>query len=152
MAKKYNTHRISKRKTYTVNEIAALFDIHTKTIHLWSTQGLRAVEGSFPHLIPGEELARFLDERQNKRKCKLAVDELYCVKCQQARKGLPDTIDIIVTQKRMGGGKTFIIKKARCEICGGKMNRFDAQATRAVVELLGTEVSLTNVDIKQAKV
>lgn len=151
MAKKYNTHRISKRKTYTVNEIAALFDIHTKTIHLWSAQGLEAVEGSFPHLIPGEELARFLDQRQNKQKCKLAADELYCVKCQQARKGLAHTLNTVISDKKMGKGKTFIILKARCEVCGGKMNRFGAQPTTAVVELLGTEVNLTNVDIKQTK-
>ncbi len=149
MAKKYNINIISKRKTYIVKEIAVLLGVHTRTVQIWLSQGLKAVEKSFPFLIHGEELAQFLANKQSKQKHPLAPDEFLCFKCRKATKSLPGTINKTITEKRMGGGKILIIIKALCEICGSKVNRFDAIYTKDVAELLGTEVSLVNINIEQ---
>lgn len=152
MAKKYNINLISKRKTYIVKEIAVLLGVHTRTVQIWLSQGLKAVERSFPYLIHGGELAQFLADRQGKQKHPLTPDEFFCLKCRQATKSLPGTINKTITNKRMGGGKFLIIIKALCEVCGSKVNRFNAIYTRDVAELLGTEVSLVNINIEQPKV
>lgn len=152
MAKKYNIHRISKRKTYTVKEIAVLLGVHVRTVQGWLSHGLKPVENSIPYLIQGEELAQFLNEKQCERRNKLALDEFYCVKCRQARKSLSGSTHTSITQKLMGGGKTLIVIKALCEVCGGKINRFNAIYTEHVTELLGTGVGLANTDIKEPKI
>lgn len=137
---------------YIAKEIAELFGVHTGTVHLWSKEGLKILADSFPHLIQGEELARFLNQRQSKRKFKLAPDELFCVKCRQPRKGVASTINATLTNKRMGGGKTLVITKTQCEVCGTKMNRFSAIYTVDAAELLVTEATLVNVGIKDIKI
>lgn len=152
MSKKYNANRISKRKIYTVKEIAVLLGVHTRTVQIWLSKGLKAVESNPPYLIHGEVLRQFLEEKQNKRKSKLASDEFYCVKCQQSRKSAQGSVHTTITQKRMGGEKSLVIIKALCEVCGSKINRFNTIYTREATELLGIEVSLTNLDIKQSKI
>lgn len=152
MAKKYNINRISKRRTYTVKEIAVLLGVHIRTVQSWLSQGLQLVEHSFPYLIHGEALVDYLGGKQSSRRSKLASDEFYCVKCRQPRKGLSGTVNTTITQKLMGSGKSLIVIRALCEVCSSKVNRFNAIYTKNVAELLGTEVSLVNTDIKDTKI
>lgn len=82
MKKRHPNHRLVKiHRSYTVEEIARLFDIHKNTVRHWVKEGLAAIDDKRPMLILGHVLAAFLQARRvkNKQKCKLG--ELYCVRC-----------------------------------------------------------------------
>lgn len=152
MVKKYNIHRISKRKSYSVKETAELLSVHTRTVHLWLSKGLEMIERSFPYLIYGEALADFLKARQIKRKSKLADDEFYCMSCHKPRKGILAKAQTIVTGKKIGIDKISIIRQSQCEVCGCKLNRFGAKYATDVVGLLGTGSTLANAVIKNGEI
>lgn len=152
MAKKYSINRISKRKVYSAKEIAELLSVHSQTVHLWLSQGLETVERSFPYLIYGEGLAKFLGQRQAKRKVKLADDEFYCVRCHKARKGVSAKTQTVITNKKIGIDKIFIHKQSECEVCGSQINRFGAKYRADVRELLGNGSNPANIEIEKGEV
>ena len=102
MRHKYNPQMIKQHFTYTVKDIAKLYGICEETVLRWvAKEGLERVAGiGNPYLISGRVLAAFLRERSKKSKTRLAIDEMYCVKCRVGRKGKPETIQIIQTGKR----------------------------------------------------
>lgn len=152
MAKTYIINRISKRKSYSVKEVAELLNVHTRTVHLWLSAGLETIENSFPYLIYGEVLAEFLRERQANRKVKLAEDEFYCVRCHKARKGMPAKTQTIITNKKIGIDKISIHKQSECEVCGSQVNRFGVKYAADARELLGNGSNVANIEIKKGEV
>lgn len=117
---------IKQHFTYTVKDISRLYDICDATVLRWiAKEGLEPVAGMRnPYLISGVVLVAFLRKRSEKSKTHLQSDELYCVKCRSARKGKPETIQILRTGMRMGDNKMAGRITAICEVCGGHINRF----------------------------
>lgn len=117
---------IKRHLNYTIKDIRVLFGVCDKTVQRWITEeGLAPVEGSRnPYLITGEALSSFLAERKKKAKTLLQPDEFYCVKCRAARKGKAESIQMKRTETRMGKDRFMGVKKAECEVCGRRINRF----------------------------
>lgn len=127
MARRFNTKLIKKRRTYTTKEIAALFDMNTRSVQQWiAKSGLSPIEGSSnPYLIYGEALYDFICRKQQKRKCSLLADEFYCLKCKRGRNGISTKTTITKTTTRIGNkGKFKEIRESKCEVCGTKLYRF----------------------------
>src|SRR5262245_36614671 len=78
----YNARRVKATWPYTVQEIAELFGIHKNAVLRWLQKGLEANKDQRPFLIRGEELIRFLNARQSRKRCKCAITEFYCFKCR----------------------------------------------------------------------
>ena len=57
-----------------------------QTVRAWIKSGLKTIDkGKTPTLIYGYHLITYIKAQNNKGKCKVAFDEMYCLKCQDAR-------------------------------------------------------------------
>lgn len=126
MTLKYNTKLIKARNSYTVAEIANLFDTHKRTCFRWLEEGLKVVrENTNPLLIMGYDLKKFLQARQKARKTKLQANEYYCCKCHRAVKAKIGSEKVIKTGKTLGKQNIEQLNKIGiCNQCGSKINRF----------------------------
>ena len=78
-----NPRCIKIHRSYSVEETAALLDIHKNTVREWLRRGLPALNDRRPLLILGRDLVDFLNARRraNKRPCR--PGEIYCVRCRR---------------------------------------------------------------------
>jgi excisionase family DNA binding protein len=79
--------------TYTVEEIAGLFDCHRNTVRRWIKQGLPTIDHRRPTLIHGRDLAEFLQRLRQKHKQKCLQGQMYCVRCRAPRTPAGDMAD-----------------------------------------------------------
>lgn len=116
-SRRYNLRLIKATWPYTVQDIATLLGVHKNAIGRWMREGLRADRQQRPFLIRGDELARFLDARQKRRRTKCGVAQFYCFKCRAAR----DAASRRATLETQRSGKAWL--KAICDHCGTRMNK-----------------------------
>jgi len=106
--------RLAKiHRSYTVEEIAALYGNHKNTVRDWIKKGLPAIDDRRPKLILGRELREFLQARRTKNKCSLKAGEIYCVRCRAARSPAGDMADYEPLTETQGN---LIGICPRCEI------------------------------------
>ena len=113
----YNTRLIKRNLSYTIQEIAELFDLHVNAVRQWIKAGLPKIDDHRPHLIHGGELIEFLNERQAKRKHKCAPGELYCCRCRSPQKPQENAVNIKVQNE------TQLFLSAICAKCGARMQQ-----------------------------
>src|SRR6266852_3323482 len=83
MGSRHPNPRLAKiHRSYTVEEIARLLNVHKNTVRAWLKQGLSTIDRQKPTLILGSVLARFLQDRRQSRRKRCAPGEIYCVKCR----------------------------------------------------------------------
>ena len=83
MGTRHPNYRLVKiHRTYTVNEIARLFQIHPNTVRAWRRQGLQAIDGRRPILFKGATLVAFLRARREKAKRPCSPGEIFCLPCR----------------------------------------------------------------------
>lgn len=113
---------------YTVQEIADLFDLHKNAVLHWLKDGLNANPDGRPYLIRGDELIRFLNERQKSKKQKCALDELFCFKCRTPRKAYEGIVDLTIETP------TCFRIKGLCVVCGTRVNKVQGIKNLAKIE------------------
>lgn len=118
MSKRVNPNRSKIHRSYTVEEIAELFDVHKRTVRNWIKSGLPVSDKARPLLILGTDLRLFLKQhrKKNKRNCK--PTEAYCCRCREAREITSNSVSFI--QCGEGVGRVF----GRCSQCNLKINKF----------------------------
>ena len=83
MARKRLNPRLPKmHRSYTVEEIAALFALHTNTVRSWLKKGLTAIDDARPLLVNGAELRRFIEDQRAASKKPCPPGTLYCFSCR----------------------------------------------------------------------
>lgn len=86
MRKRHYNHRLVKiNRSYTVEEIAKLFNTHKNTVRRWVKEGLTTTDDKHPMLILGHDLTAFLQARRTKNKQTCKPGEIYCVRCRAPR-------------------------------------------------------------------
>jgi hypothetical protein len=80
-------HRLNYRlvkihRTYAVDEVARLLDVHRNTVRQWIKQGLSVCDDRRPTLILGKSLAAFLVARRTRNRRPCGPGELYCMRCK----------------------------------------------------------------------
>ncbi len=80
--------------SYSVQEVAELFQLHKSAVLRWIKEGLQIIDQRKPYLIYGSHLVDFLKLKQNRRKHKCKENELYCCKCRQPRQAILGSISI----------------------------------------------------------
>lgn len=123
----YNLNLITARRSYSVNEVAALLRIDRKTCGRWiKYEGLKPIEeNTNPLLITGSDLIDFIKKKREERKISLKENEFFCVKCHKAVRAKPKSVKTIKTGKRIGKNNQEQIKKiGACENCHTKLNKF----------------------------
>ena len=81
-----NYRRIKIHRTYTVDEIAHLFQMHPNTVRAWSKQGLQPIDDRRPILFKGDVLAAFLRARRERARRPCGPGEIYCLPCRRSKR------------------------------------------------------------------
>jgi hypothetical protein len=90
-----NYRRIKIHRTYTVDEIARLFQVHANTVRAWCKQGLEPIDDRRPALFKGGVLAAFLRARREKAKRPCGPGEVYCLPCRRPRQPAGGIVEYI---------------------------------------------------------
>ncbi len=89
MSKRLYPHkRVRYWYAYDIDDICALFSdlgLHPQTVRKWIKNGLQAMDAGKPALVYGHDLIAYLKKNNSANKCKTAFDEMYCMRCQDAR-------------------------------------------------------------------
>lgn len=118
MGIRHQNHRLVKiHRSYTVEEIANLFNIHKNTIRRWVKSGLVTCDEKRPILILGHALAAFLQARRVKNKQPCKPGEIYCVRCRAPKVPAADMAEYSPVTEKVGN----LI--AICPDCNSIMNR-----------------------------
>lgn len=116
----YNVCLIKATWPYSVQEIAKLFNVHKNAPLRWVKEGLQADRVKREILIRGDKLAHFLSARQQKNKCKCAINEFRCFKCRVPREAYLNIVDIIFTSP------TRFRVKAICAVCSTRISKWQS--------------------------
>lgn len=118
MIKRRPNHRLVKiHRTYTVEEVASLFCIHKNTVREWIKKGLPLCDEKRPALILGRVLAQFLQTQKSKNKHTCQAGEMYCLRCREPRKPVPDLLEYQTITDKVGN------LMAICSHCSALMNK-----------------------------
>ncbi len=110
---RFNPQIIHGHVSYTIRELAEVFEINQKTCLRWIAEGLETVPGQKkPILILGSELKKFINHKNSKKKVQLERHEFYCFRCKAPRRAKRGTIT-----------KSGDTKRAECSVCNAKMTR-----------------------------
>ena len=84
MATRRPNYRLAKiHRSYTVAEVARLYEVTRNTVHAWiNKEGLQVCDDRRPYLILGRHLSEFLQAKRNKHRHKCAPGQIYCVRCR----------------------------------------------------------------------
>jgi hypothetical protein len=100
-----------------VEEAADLLGVHKNTVREWIKKGLPLCDGKRPALILGRVLAEFLKAQKSKNKRTCQSGEMYCLRCREPRKPVPDLLEYRATTDKVGNLKAF------CSHCSALMNK-----------------------------
>ncbi len=135
--RRYNVRRVKATWPYTVQEIADLFGIHKNAVLRWLREGLCADRSQRPFLIRGDELARFLNERQNGKRRRCAPGEFFCFRCRVPREACLGMADIAIESP------TRLRIKALCAVCETPVNKVQSVRDLAKIKTCFDSVQLT---------
>lgn len=102
MTGKLNPNLAKINRSYTVEEVAALYGVHKNTVRNWIKNGLPVCDDQKPCLILGQDLRLFLQSKRKKRKQKCKPDEMYCLRCKAPRLPVENMVDYIPITETTG--------------------------------------------------
>ncbi len=104
--------------SYYVEQVADLLGVDMATVRRWvREEGLERIPHARPHMIHSSALRAFLEKKQAKQKKRGAPHEVFCFRCQLPRAPEMESATIEVLPN------TSIRFKAKCSVCGGKINK-----------------------------
>jgi integrase/recombinase XerD len=115
--RRIDPRRIKIHRPYTVDEAAKVLGTHKNTVRQWIKQGLSTAGERRPTLLRGNDIRAFLENRNAKRKHRLASGEFYCLKCRAPKPSYGGVADYVPTSPTLGN------MKGLCPDCGTIMNR-----------------------------
>lgn len=95
-----NPRRVKIHRSYSVEEVSAVLDVHKNTVREWLRRGLPAIDQRRPLLILGCDLVAYLQRRRGVNKQPCQPGEIYCVCCRLPKKpagGMADYLEMTAT-------------------------------------------------------
>lgn len=84
--RRHNPRRAKSHFSYTIVQVADLYEVHRQTVRHWLASGLQPNDSRTPVLIHGTELNRFHAARRAALKRPCGPGELYCLGCKAPRR------------------------------------------------------------------
>ena len=78
----YNPNRVKLNRSYTLEELVAVFGVHKNTVSSWVENGLPCLKERRPFLILGVEARIYLQKWRTVKKQQCKPDELFCMRCK----------------------------------------------------------------------
>ena len=103
MGSRHPNPRLAKiHRSYSVDEMARLFDVHKNTVRSWLNQGLEAIDGQRPTVARGDEIRRFLADRRARAKRVCGPGRIYCLPCRAPKIPAAKMVDCVATSNTAG--------------------------------------------------
>lgn len=145
MSKHHPNPRLAKiHRSYSVEEVAALFDVHKNTVREWVKNGLPTNDDKRPMLILGRDLVAYLAARRAKNKQVCQPGQIYCVRCRAPKFPALDMAEFRPVTDKVGNligicpGCNSIMNRrvsmAKLDHVRGKMDITFPHAPRHIVE------------------
>jgi hypothetical protein len=150
-----NHRRVKIHRSYTVEEIARLFDIHKNTVRAWVKAGLPTSDQKRPTLILGRELVAFLRSRCTSRKRPCRPGEIYCFKCRLSQKPAGNLVDYEPVTEKIGNVKaicpdceSIMNQRVNLDRLRAFQNRADVKFPKALLRINGCFEASLNSDLR----
>lgn len=104
-------------RTYTVEEVARLYDVHRNTVRQWIKGGLPSMDNARPTLVRGQDLADYLRKKRLAKKRPCLPGQIYCMRCREPRQ--PAGQQAVYEAHTLGQGNLI----GQCPTCGSRMFR-----------------------------
>ena len=117
MPKRPDHRRLKATRSYTVTETAQTLGVSKGTVRSWLRNGLPALTMQRPTLVLGDHLRAYIQERRQKARFKLGVEELYCFSCKEPHSPMGNLVDAISQTVRT------VRLQGLCPRCGKTSNR-----------------------------
>jgi hypothetical protein len=103
MGRRHPNPRLAKiHRSYSLEDVSRLFQIHKNTIRTWLRQGLKPIDDQRPMLLRGDELRRFLTERRARVKQVCGPGRIYCLPCRAPKAPAGNIAECIVASGTTG--------------------------------------------------
>ena len=103
MAKRRYNPRLAKiHRSYTVEDVVTLYDVHKNTVRKWIKDGLLTCDNKRPTLILGQHLQEFLIRKRKKNKSSCPPGTIYCVSCKTPQKPVGGIVNYLPTSDTRG--------------------------------------------------
>jgi len=114
----YNPNRVKINRSYTFEELAAVFGVHKNTVLTWVKNGLPCLKERRPFLILGGDARAYLQEQRRAKKQRCKEDELYCMRCKKPTRPAENFLEYQPSSATKGRLTGF------CERCECVINKF----------------------------
>jgi hypothetical protein len=118
----YNVRLIRRDLSYSIQEIAELYDLHPQAVRRWVKSGLPTIDDRRPIYVHGTDLFGFLKQRQAARRRRCAPDEFYCCRCRAPRRVDGNRVTILHQTN------TKLLLRGTCEACSAPVNKAGSAA------------------------
>ncbi|RLA51508.1 MAG: DNA-binding protein [Gammaproteobacteria bacterium] len=119
----YNPNLVKINRSYSFEELAAVFGVHKNTVSVWVKSGLPCLNERRPFLILGVDARAYLKERRGRKKQKCKPDELFCMRCKAPTKPAESFVEYLPLSATKGRLTGFC---GRCECVVNKFIRYDS--------------------------
>lgn len=119
----YNPNKVKINRSYSYEELAAVYGVHKNTVAAWVNKGLACMKDMRPYLILGADAKRYLQMRQQAKKHKCKSNEFYCMRCKKPTRAAENFVEyfpLTATKGRLSGF---------CLACEGVVNKFIANTS-----------------------
>jgi hypothetical protein len=117
MPKLPNYRRVKIHRSYTVEEVARLLEVHKNTVRAWLRSGLPKIDHRHPTVILGTALFDFLHARRKSKKRPCQPGEIYCVRCHAPEQPAGEMAEYEPVTEKFGNLMGI------CPNCGGLIYR-----------------------------
>jgi hypothetical protein len=126
-----NYRRVKEHLSYSVDELACLFNVHKNTVRGWFKDGLTPIDDARPVYFKGRDVSIFLENRRKQARRPTGVGLIYCLPCRTPRRPDGDMVDFVPGKGTNGRLKGI------CPDCDRMMFRaINRKAIAAICETL----------------
>lgn len=129
-----NPNLVKIHRSYTVEEIAGMFEKHKNAVRNWIKTGLPTSDHKRPMLILGQDLKAYLQARRVKNKQACKPGEIYCVRCRSPKSPAENMAHFSPVTEKFGN------LSAICPDCDSIMNQ---RASLARLELFYEKMDIS---------
>ena len=126
----YNPNKVKINRSYSYEELAAVYGVHKNTVAIWVNNGLPCLKDMRPYLILGVDAKQYLQRRRQAKKQKCQSNEFFCMRCKKPTRTAENFVEYLPLTATKGRLSGF------CFTCEGVVNKFIAYTSLEKYSLL----------------
>ncbi|MDP2365475.1 MAG: helix-turn-helix domain-containing protein [Ignavibacteria bacterium] len=114
----YNPNKVKINRSYSYEELAAVYGVHKNTVAAWVRNGLPCLKEMRPYLILGADAREYLQMQRQTKKQICKPNELFCMRCKKPTRTLDNRAQYFPLTANKGR------LRGLCCTCKGVVNKF----------------------------